>query len=104
MLGLGSKMRVGGDICERTLLFAFLFLESTLETNVNCGGQECPPYTVIVLRDGALSILGLVGGCRGIAGWDGVGRVARMVDVIAKFRAEFAEPRLVLGYGENAQH
>jgi hypothetical protein len=65
------------------------------------GGQECPPHTsaVITLRDGSYisAIFACVGArcrivCRGC-----VCRISRMVDAVAKFRAEFVEPCLVVG-------
>ena len=86
---MGSKMRRG-----------YLLGDADFRIYVNGGGQECPPCMVITLRDGAGAIFDFAGDCRWIAAWCCVGRVAWMVDVVAKFRAEFVEPRLVLGYGQ----
>ena len=68
------------------------------------GGQECPPYTVIILRHVSciFSIFGWVGAGRRIVCRSGVGRIAGLVDAVANFWAEFVESCLVVGDRQNA--
>ena len=107
----------GVNMCRTDTLVRFFILRVNLETNVNGGGQECPPYTrpggqecppgtVIILRNDFCfpSVFGCVGAGRRIVCRPDIGWMRGMVDAFAKFRAEFVEPCLVVGDRQDAQH